>query len=312
MQKNSLLISAVVMAMCVVLGRCNHVRAHTPASASFRIWTSFHNGERSGGTAVGIHPRIVATNSHVVGHRLADDLQVVSNDGHQWAAHVIAFDRPADVALCYVQSGEVPYVQMSDIPPDVGEVLTMIGYGGSGRAKLGRGQLMSDTGRNGSVEVFAVGIRSVSGDSGAGLFLRGRLVGLNWGADARGASASTPVRHVRRLLETWAGRHSYDLTDSCSQCTPRLDYPPKKQIIAPPADVPPSTIRGPVGPIGPQGRPGEITTDQLSAIVAQVVAALPPPKGHTVEVYDRDGKLIDSEYVSPGGTFRIRKFTRGE
>lgn len=172
-----------------------------PASASYRIEVG-----DAGGSGVAIAPRLVVTNSHVVGGRLVDDVRLCDAWGRWRQGRAVAVDRTADVALIHVRDPLPAVAELGD-DPSPGQRLQLLGWGPDRRLKQGRGQLLGPRGsRGGSVPVLETAIHSEPGDSGGGIFdASGRLVALNWGGDpSTGFSASTPVSYVKKLGETWA------------------------------------------------------------------------------------------------------------
>ena len=57
----------------------------------------------AGGSGVAIAPHLIVTNSHVVDHRLRNDVTVTDVHGREYRAVAVSLDKDADVALLYVQ-----------------------------------------------------------------------------------------------------------------------------------------------------------------------------------------------------------------
>ena len=156
-------------------------------------------------SGVAIAPHIVATNSHVVDHRLRNDVTVTDVHGREYGAVTVSLDKDADVALLYVQHRAGPYVRIAPRRrPLVGLTLRLFGWGPKRRLATGRGVVVSEWSRN-RVQVLDCAVQSEPGDSGGGLFDdQDQLVALNWGGDAlNGYSASTPAEYVRQVAEAW-------------------------------------------------------------------------------------------------------------
>ena len=91
-----------------------HGQDANPARASYRVWVQDGNG-RSGGSSTGISPHILVTNVHVVGGaKRAEVLHPLL--GKRWEGHVVARDPAADVALVYVPTGDLEWVNVGSDP----------------------------------------------------------------------------------------------------------------------------------------------------------------------------------------------------
>lgn len=246
----------------------------------------------AGGSGVAIAPHLIVTNSHVVDHRLRNDVTVTDVHGREYRAVAVSLDKDADVALLYVQHRAGPYVRIAPRRrPLVGLTLRLFGWGPKRRLATGRGVVVSEWSRN-RVQVLDCAVHSEPGDSGGGLFDdQDQLVALNWGGDSlTNYSASTPAEYVRQVAEAWVveampqdrwqeyqclgGRCGSGPSETAGSAR---GVAPPKWPVAPPS---PDYSQAPPTPIAPPPRPTApptpapshpIDTDQL---VSQIVAKL--------------------------------------
>lgn len=189
----------VLIAVACLVTACAVADEQTTIDASVRV-----DLPGSGGSGVAIAPHLVATNSHVIEHRLRDDIRLTDVHGTACSATVVALDRQADVALLWCRDRRGPWVLLAPRRPILGAPLRLLGWGPYRRLAVGRGVVVGTWQRH-SVEVVECSVSSVPGDSGGGLFDEdGRLAALNWGGDAATHySASTPADYVRQVAEQW-------------------------------------------------------------------------------------------------------------
>ena len=243
-------------------------------------------------SGVAIAPHLVATNSHVVDHRLRNDVTVTDVHGQRYQAVAVSLDRDADVAILYVRDRSGPYVRIAPRRrPLVGLTLRLFGWGPTKRLSQGRGVVVSEWQRN-RVPVVECAVHSEPGDSGGGLFNdHDELVALNWGGDAlNGYSASTPAEYVRQVAEAWIVEALPESRWQEYQClggrcgsgphetagSARGVAPPKWPVAPPSPDysqAPPTPIAPPPRPTAPPvpAPSPAIDTDQL---VSQIVSKL--------------------------------------
>lgn len=175
-------------------------RSETPEKASYRISVPEGGGVMSSGSGTGIAPRIVVTNSHVVGHRTGHKA-LVFNDDTSTQGTVLFIDRHKDLAFINTIEN-VPYVQLSDRDGDNGHNIVTIGYGTNAIKRRGFGTIQEIKDRGGCLlMVGTVGLES--GDSGSGVFNENNeLIGVNWGTDGNG-NYFTPLLEVDSALTAW-------------------------------------------------------------------------------------------------------------
>lgn len=241
----------------------------------------------AGGSGVAIAPHLIVTNSHVVDHRMRNDVMVTDYAGETYPATVVALDREADVALCWVAKRRGPWVVIAPRRPIVGATLRLFGWGPRRVLAWGTGQVTS-TWRRRSVEVLECSVSSVPGDSGGGLFdEQGRLSALNWGGDRETHySASTPIEYVQKIAESWVTEalpqdrwEEYQcLGGRCAAPTAgsARGVAPPKWPVSPPTDYDSPAVQSPAqAPPRPTAPPAaqapSVDTDQL---VSQLVAKL--------------------------------------
>lgn len=264
------------------------LRAQSPPDrASYRVWVS-SGGGRSGGSSTGISPHLLCTNVHVVGGaRTAEVLHPLTQ--RRWQGNVVARDPAADVAIVYVPSGDLDWVNVGS-DPQPGMACSLYGYGGDTVLKRGSGKFLGASGRrDGSVPVWDAAVESVSGDSGGGLFdEHGQLVAINWGASGDRASCSTPASYIARLAQRFANDISQRQPEftqlfgrgGCwgGQCQPMQPsyggggLQPKQPIQSP---SPPTPIQPPAPAAPPKPAEPAIDLEKLAELVA---AKMPKPK----------------------------------
>ena len=278
-----------------------------PGYASYRIWVRSGNAA-SGGSSTAISPHLVVTNVHVVG-RLGAQAEVLHPlTGRKWIGQVVACEASADVALVFVSTGDLDWVEIgADPQPD--QPCQLYGYGGDTVLKRGEGRFLGANGRGGRVPVWEAAVESISGDSGGGIFDSfGRIVSVNWGCDPRThKSVSTPVSAVLELHRKWVAILTPEQNQlfgggGCigGQCERGGGgygggggvMPPKQPIQLQPRQpiIPPPTT--PLVPIAPSPVKPELTPGDLAKLADQIAAALekqkpkpePPPAANEPQV----------------------------
>lgn len=159
--------------------------------ASVRVWCGDAGGS---GTVVHAEPgrSIVVTAAHVVEH---GGKLTVRADGKTFPAKVILTDRPSDFAALEV-AARLPVAVPVGSEAKVGDEVLMIG-GSSGHS---RGKV-TEFDRHNDREVLLADYESISGDSGGGVFVRGRLVAVHVGRYGERARAPFELaRFVARAI----------------------------------------------------------------------------------------------------------------
>lgn len=231
----------------------------TPYAASFRVRDT---GDGSAGSAVGIGPHLVVTNSHVVGHEKGGHFVVWhSIESGRWKGTCIGGNRASDVALIQID-GTVPYVPLAAADPRQGDACQVYGYGRQGKIRHADGKLLRVYQNDATgVDVANLSIMTEPGDSGSGVFTSGgALFAINWGGDdpEAGMAYATPVSYVRQLIQRVCpdGRCASASPSRPAPSRPGLqpmrpiDQPPQK-----PAPVP-DPIAGDPGEPGQDGKDG--------------------------------------------------------
>lgn len=193
--------STKILALLWAWSAAANALAATPEEASYRIDVRQPGGEICGGSCTFIRPYVCVTNAHVVG---SGETALVRHQSGVRIEGRVAARSPADLALVVVAEPQ-PFVELAERDPQRGDKLHMVGYGGDRKQRAGDGVSLGCDGLiHGGVRTYTTTVQSVSGDSGGGLFLDGRLIAINWGADARSASASIGVESLKRFGEQWA------------------------------------------------------------------------------------------------------------
>lgn len=204
-------------------------------------------GEAGTGTIVACEDgrSLVLTNAHVAA---VDAAYTVTHAGRVHAARYLAgspVDRlgPAlidvrgpDLAVLVVDA-ELPAAPVADEAPARGERVRLWGFGG----RLGVEGALEKVGRavglaRFTVPTFSYTARTISGDSGSGVFNdRGELVAVHHGCENDGSVAyGVPLAQVRQFLRTHAGRLFPRLS---ARLAGRFDDPPEAFASAPPPAV---------------------------------------------------------------------------
>ena len=159
------------------------------------------------GTLIAVHGDhgLVITNWHVVSDATGQ-IQVVFPGGFRSPATVLKTDRNWDLAALAIWRPEVEAVRLAGQPPQLGEPLTIAGYG-SGRYRAASGwctQYVSP-GRGHPFEMLEVSVAARQGDSGGPIFnRRGELAGVLFGSGF-GSTAGSYCGRVQRFLASVEG-----------------------------------------------------------------------------------------------------------
>lgn len=153
------------------------------------------------GTVVhsGLGWSVVLTANHVVD---GGGALTVRGDGRTYPAQVVAQDKDSDLAALLVPA-DLPAVKVSTADLDAGADVVMVGMS----SILSRGKVSSRETLGGrEVLHYATHEDSDSGDSGAGVFVKGELVGVHCGKSysapgAKGVPHATAGKPVRAFLK---------------------------------------------------------------------------------------------------------------
>lgn len=188
---------------------------NNPTLASFRIWKTYPDGSKRGGSGTAISEHIVVTNVHIVGTKSGETVEISYPFSQTvYKGSILVSWQSPDVALVYTHT-KLPWVLLGP-DPQVNEMLTLYGYGSNGILSRGSGRVLAERIMRGSIpaiqtsiSIRQTNIESVSGDSGGGLFNKdGELVAINWGADGHtDQSVSTPASYIRGLACYWTAKH---------------------------------------------------------------------------------------------------------
>lgn len=235
----------------------------------------------AGGSGIGIHDCLVATNAHVVGRTGA--WAVCRSPYQSVRGEVVACDPKADVALIYVASADVRWLPIATSEPELGEQAWFLGFG-TWRYLVPRSAQIASKGRfrtSDGVPMWELSKPAHSGDSGCGVIDRElRIVGLVWGTDG-GQAAMLPAAYISRTAKSWAencmGERSVQFCQcwggSCSRGTRVVIERPQPQARPQTVPVPQPKVeieykrildmmaaderfRGRAGAQGPAGRDG--------------------------------------------------------
>lgn len=210
------------IAIAFLLLSCAPALAGTPATASYRVRAPEQGGAAYGsGTA--ISPKVVVTNSHVVGHQHRTDLVVIGARGERYDGKTIAVNQGADIALVWCQQANFDHVALAQQDPQPGDLILKMGYGGEGQLMKALGRCQGIDGYIGNrVPVIATTCETVSGDSGGGNFNeQGELCSVTWGSTdtSGGHGRSTPASAVYAIALAWQTQYCPD--GSCPIVRPR-------------------------------------------------------------------------------------------
>ncbi len=248
----------------------------------------------AGGSGVAIAPHLIATNSHVVDHKLRNDITITDIHGETHTGQSVAYDKAADIALVWVRTWRRPHVRFAPVRRAIAGTVRLFGWGSNRRLATGRGQVIGVHSRHG-VQAIECSVSSVPGDSGGGLFdEEGNFVALNWGGDRDSHySFSTPAEYVRQVAEEWVvealpperwqeyqclgGRCGSGPSETAGNAR---GVAPPKWPVAPPQDYapPPKPIApiqaptAPVQPVAPAPTPSPINTDHLVSSIVEKLA----------------------------------------
>lgn len=172
----------------------------TAEQASYRIRVP--NGNCGSGT--GIDPYVCVTNAHVIGRTHQRDIAIEHGPtGQRWLGWSFVLDPNRDLALIWVDEGNLPCVQLGD---DIDEQTqyTILGYPKAGDLQSGRGSVIDWVGSQGNRSA-QLSVMSIVGDSGGGIFDdQDRLVGVTWGSDAETTAATArPAKYIRDIVARW-------------------------------------------------------------------------------------------------------------
>ncbi len=324
-------LAGLLWAVCLAgLGAAEGQAVSDPAQAMYRVSVAEGQGVVSHGSAIAVHPRLLLTNSHVVGHRLPKHVRITqSARGLSFTGQVEGIDPQRDLAIIYVQSAQVDWVALADADPIAGSPCVAYGYGGNVRLEHRRGRIIEcasfGRGHDGHTWRYVAadfGLRD--GDSGGGLFVNNRLVAVNWGTTlTRTEARATPIVEVRRFLTWWQTRHPQGRQFHGGCFPPRGEARPRPApapIGWQPAPPPAGDSFGPPDSIGSPADVGCPCDDELEVIdrrlagledrFAQVERRLEQVEqgSFLLRIYDAEtGQLIDEERVSVfGGTMNLK------
>lgn len=189
-------------------------------------------GSRGSGTAVGRSPNggtLILTNYHVIDGE--QSYTVYSGDGQSANATVASLDKDNDLALLEIPQ-QWKYVKLGD-SLDVGMAVQFRCFDSGIRFRKYYGHVYSRYGGRGDGGFFSSG-SARSGNSGGGVYVDGKLVGVVWG-NPQGGSAIIPVGPIRTLL----GRVGVGIAAPFPEQIIEVPQPaPPKQPEAPPAQCP--------------------------------------------------------------------------
>jgi len=150
--------------------------------------------------AVGPHDGLVLTNWHVVRDAVGA-ITVRFPDGFESAAEVLKTDADWDLAALRIWRPSVPPIPIAHLAPQVGEYLTIAGYG-AGRYREFRGRVVQYVAPSSKhpYEMIELNVEARNGDSGGPMLnSRGELAGVLFGA-GQGTTAGSYCGRVQRFL----------------------------------------------------------------------------------------------------------------
>jgi len=183
-------------------------RSQPPHPAVVRVQANDDRGSSHGsGTLVDVQGdyALVVTNWHVV-RDAPQRVSVTFPNGFHTAARVIRMDKDWDLAALVVWNpGNVTPVAIADRAPQLGDALTIAGYGsGNYRAVSGRCTQYVAPGIDFPYEMVEVSVQARQGDSGGPIFNeQSELAGVLFGAAPGTTSGSYAGRVQQFLLTAW-------------------------------------------------------------------------------------------------------------
>lgn len=153
---------------------------------------------RGSGTSVARLARnrtAIVTNHHVVAGQ--SRITLVAGDGQTATGTLLAVDKPNDLALIAVEAAW-PVVALGD-RVHAGLAVQFRAFDRGERFRKYYGNVTGEYRTRSNFQGWFATGQSVGGNSGGGVYSRGKLVGVIWGAP-RGQTAFVPVDFVRRLI----------------------------------------------------------------------------------------------------------------
>jgi putative serine protease PepD len=175
--------------------------ADTPIPQAVRVVVQDTDNSFSAGSGTLVRGDLVVTNWHVVKDQAKNGTVTVKfPDGIICDAEVVKTDRAWDLAAVRIEKVDVAPLPLGDRPA-AGDVITVGGYG-SGDYKSTSGELWAyvSPGRDLAFDVMEVKAVVRNGDSGGGMVMDGKLVGVLFGCDGK-ATYGSCVSQVRKFLE---------------------------------------------------------------------------------------------------------------
>ncbi len=175
------------------------------------------------GTLVGVSDTngIILTNWHVVRDRVGE-VRVRFPNGASYVATILATDKTWDLAALAIPRPNIHPVAISDRIPEIGDPLTIAGYGGGTyRQSSGRMLQYCAPGMKEPEDILEVTTPSRSGDSGGPIFHGdGTLAGVLFGS-VDGTTNGSHCGRVRKFLEPIAMNPAYAIHSHTERTTVR-------------------------------------------------------------------------------------------
>jgi S1-C subfamily serine protease len=175
--------------------------ADVPPPQAVRVVVQDKDGMFSAGTGTLIREDLIITNDHVVRDRAKNGtITVKFPSGLICEGKVVKTDKVWDLAAIRIEKVDVTPILLGDRPA-AGDVITVGGYG-SGDYKSTSGELWAyvSPGEEFAFDVMEVKALVRNGDSGGGMTVDGKLVGVLFGCDGK-ATYGSCVLQVKKFLE---------------------------------------------------------------------------------------------------------------
>lgn len=268
-----------------------------PGRASFRVTCG-----NSGGSGTAIADHFLVTNNHVAGRLDATVRMVNYVTGAVAEGHVLASDPAADLTIVYTKN-TLDWVPVDFEGVDPSQEITRYSWGG------GQGTLVRVACRflhrnsmfknGGDGNYVTVSTRSISGDSGGGMFQNGRLVGVLWGTGSD-HTIGAETKYLKALADRYDEKYGTTLACAIGFCRPGFLCPPSHgggnfgsspRVPVTPEDLAPRPVDpGPQTPTLPEPSYPPPAAIDIDALVAQIIAKMPQPKDGKDGADGKDGQ----------------------
>lgn len=263
------------------------------------------------GSGTAISPTQVLTCWHTFReHNGRGNVLTIRKNSFHWKVKLLASTENPDLALLEILPGQkdLDFVPLADYDVNDGTPVQVTGYGFHRNTNTGRpadlGIYETTTKRNiYAVPSLLTNCVAAQGDSGGGVFYKGKLIGVVWGA-ANGETHAEPIGTIVRWLSVQEKQCSScqnpGFYQGMQQQQPRLQYVPRQQPQqqqqqARPQQTFAETNEAPPAPIADKPKPA-VQKPKSSPKKPQPGDIVPGPEVYTPA--DEDGEKLDE--LGPG------------